>query len=472
VPAFLLLIFTIFVGYFLKREDFTALLVGYGGMFGVYFWVIWRCYMSNSNIENQVNWLKKNDFKVFIYFGIFLRFVLLFPLPNLSDDFYRFLWDGRLTMQGIHPFLHQPAYFLENPLNISGLTPDFIQKLNSQHYYTVYPPLCQGLFAFVAWIFPTDIFWGVFLMKFFLLLCEIGTIFFLYKIAEKYLKNVAQVALIYALNPLAIVEIVGNCHFEGAMLFFTVAGLWYFLEKRLILSAILFSFSIAFKLLPLLFLPILLAYLTFNPKETTLGTKRGITILGRKLYVSTLGLKASITFLGTLFLVLFILFIPLYNLEVIQNMGRSLDHYFQKFEFNASVYYVLRQIGFWYKGYNIGYILAPIMGIFTFLSVLALAFWKTAKTPEQLFERLFFASMIYLLLSSTVHPWYVLVPMLLSSLTQFRFAILWSGMAILSYSHYSNNAFLENYWLIFVEYLVLLCTIIFYEKKHESSRIL
>ncbi|MBK6994407.1 MAG: hypothetical protein IPH31_05610 [Lewinellaceae bacterium] len=30
--------------------------------------------------------------------------LLLFSIPNLSDDYVRFLWDGHLTVAGIHPF--------------------------------------------------------------------------------------------------------------------------------------------------------------------------------------------------------------------------------------------------------------------------------------------------------------------------------------------------------------------------------
>jgi alpha-1,6-mannosyltransferase len=431
-----LLILTIFIGFFLKREDFTLLLVTYGGLFAVYFWVM-RFFLNDKGL-----------FPKLILLGVFLRICLLFNIPNLSDDFYRFLWDGRLTMQGIHPFLHQPAYFLEHSLTAAGVTPDFVQKLNSIHYFTVYPPLCQALFSIVAWIFPTDEYWGVFLLKLFLLTCEIGTIYFLYKVALKHLKNAPNAALIYALNPLAIIEIVGNVHFEGAMLFFMVAGLWYFLENKLKTAALLLSFSITFKLLPLLFLPILVVYLFQNKTDFDGNT------LSKPLNIAKW--QRIIPFLSVLGISLFLQFIPFYNLEVIQNMGKSLDLYFQKFEFNASVYYLLRTVGFWYKGYNIGYLLAPFLGVLTFSSVLILSFWKTAKTPKKLIERLLFASVIYLLFSSTVHPWYVLVPMLLGSLTRFRFVMIWSGMAILSYSHYANGVFLEQYWWIVLEYLVVL----------------
>jgi alpha-1,6-mannosyltransferase len=439
----LFIFFTLWLGYRVQRADFQLLALVYGGFFCLFFLVI--CICRNYDLHHKVTWLNK-----LLLLSLFLRFLLLFYLPNLSDDFYRFLWDGRLTMQGIHPFLQQPAYYLAHPLTAAGVTPDFIQKLNSIHYYTVYPPLCQGMFALVAWIFPTDLFAGVFLMKYSLLLCEFGTIYFLYKICINHLKITPWPALIYALNPLAIVEIVGNIHFEGAMLFCLVAGLYFLLEKRFVIAALSIAFSIAFKLLPLLYLPILLSYLIIQ--NTDFEKKRRLLSMNT---IQNADYKPIVLFLSVLSFSLFLLFLPFYDSTVIENMGKSLDLYFQKFEFNASVYYLIREVGFWYKGYNIGYLLAPCLGVMTFVSVLFLSILRPAQTPEKLFEKLFFASVVYLLMSSTVHPWYVLVPMLLGTLTRFRFALIWSCMAILSYSHYKNDAFLENYWWIGLEYLVV-----------------
>lgn len=44
-----------------------------------------------------------------------------------------------------------------------------------------------------------------------------------------------------------------------------------------------------------------------------------------------------------------LLFAPL---PLWKNLLQSANLYYQKFEFNASIYYLLRQIGFWWYGYN------------------------------------------------------------------------------------------------------------------------
>jgi len=39
--------------------------------------------------------------------------------------------------------------------------------------------------------------------------------------------------------------------------------------------------------------------------------------------------------------------------------------------------------------------------------------------------------------------------------TRYFFAVVWSWAVVLSYSHYHQGAYLENYGLIFLEYLIL-----------------
>ena len=154
---------TVFLGYFAKRSDFVPFITAYGAFFGLYLWLI---FFRKNKSEAETRW--------YVGFGIALRVLLIFSIPNLSDDFYRFLWDGHLTVAGIHPFAHPPDYFIENQIFPKGITPELFGKLNSPEYFTVYPPVCQAVFALAAWLGKERI--GVLVIKVFLLACEIGTI--------------------------------------------------------------------------------------------------------------------------------------------------------------------------------------------------------------------------------------------------------------------------------------------------------
>ncbi len=419
----LLLALTVYLGFWVERSQTLLLLSAYGLFFAGYTWVLLRS--------------SRDDRNFYVGIGIALRVVLLFSIPNLSDDFYRFLWDGRLAAQGIHPFAHPPAFFMENATALRGITPELFQKLNSPEYHTVYPPVCQAVFWLAAKLFPESIAGGVFILKLFLFVCELGTLAVLAKFGEKsalpekspFPHNLVVVA--YALNPLILLEITGNCHFEGAMLFFLLAGIFALARRQITLAALFWALATASKLLPLLFLPIVWTHL---------------------------GWRAGLRFVTLFAVFCAALFWPLLDLEVLTNMAGSLNLYFQQFAFNASAYYVLCEVVqvFAPPTLDVGRTLGPILGIVVFVGVLVLAFWKRKQTTQVFHQNLLLASTLYLALATTVHPWYIALPFGLGLLTSWRFSLVWTGAAFLSYSHYSGGDFQENYGLIVLEYGLVL----------------
>jgi len=446
---------TVFLGYFAKRTDFVPFITAYGTAFGLYVWLI---FFQKNKSQAEIRW--------YVGLGIALRVLLLFSLPNFSDDFYRFLWDGHLTVAGVHPFAHPPAYFIENQIFPEGATLELFGKLNSPEYFTVYPPVCQAVFALAAWLNPTSVWGGVAVMKLFLLACEIGTIRLL---GSGLTFGKLSPAVLYALNPLIILEITGNCHFEGTMIFFLLLGFRDLKQNKVKRAAVWWALATASKLLPLMFLPIVWRWL---------GWRKGLVF--------------NAVFAG----VSLVLFAPL--LSVLPNILLSLDLYFRQFQFNASVYYLLGGIGFWIKGYDIGESLGPLLGVLTVVGVLVIAWFNPTPDPSPtgrgdveytafrsslystsplpvgegsgvgLNHAILFALLLQLSLSATVHPWYITVPFAMGLLTRWRFPIVWSGLVALSYSHYTGGLFQENYWLIALEYSVLW---LFIFREYSQSRI-
>ena len=214
---------TIGLGYFVQQSDFSLIFPLYVLFFACYFFVFSKSASQGDGIENQ------KTITFFIFGGILLRLLLLVSFPGLSDDVYRFIWDGRLIVNGYNPFLHLPTHYIENNIAIAGITPELFDELNSQEYFTIYPPVPQMIFSAAAWISPESWIGSIIVIRSFLIACEIGSIFFIKKLLDRF-QLPAENVLLYALNPLIIIELCGNLHLEATMIFFLLMGI-YFISK-------------------------------------------------------------------------------------------------------------------------------------------------------------------------------------------------------------------------------------------------
>ncbi len=441
--SMLLLVFD--SGYFIERKDFIHLISVYAFAFATYFFILKTAY-TNEDINY---WIK---------ISLILRGGLLFSFPHFSEDVYRFIWDGRLIHLGINPFNFKPSYFIDNHLFPDTLTPELFSKLNSKEYFTVYPSVCQGIFAFSVALFPKSIFGSIVVIKAFIFAAEIGTIFLMKKMLSP-----SKKILVYALNPLIIIELCGNVHFEALMIFFLLLSI-FLLSKilnhsrnvetaflispnnqtfLLLRSSMALALSIATKMLPLMLLPF---------------------------FIKRLGMKRSFIYFLMMGSATLILFLPLFNAIFINNIKSSLTLYFQKFEFNASLYYLIREVGIYIRGYNPISEIAPIMTSLVLLSILLLMivdFFKKNINPKNaptdlwanegnIFQLFLFALSIYFLCATTVHPWYAALPLAVSVFTRFTYIMVWTSLLPLTYIHYSYPKPTENYAVIFLEYVIVL----------------
>lgn len=406
-----------YVGYRCQQQEFVPLLGAYGFCFGVYALVL-----KTATTPFQLKW--------YLVLGIALRVLLLFSSPNLSDDVYRYLWDGQLCLNGLNPFVYTPTDYLQDPPLPSGLSEELYQKLNSPDYHSVYPPLAQALFMLGIALSPGDWTGSILVMKLVLLLAELGTLLLLSRLLEAY--QLPRVNLLfYALNPLILLELMGNVHLEALMIFFTLLALYCMQKGKATLASLAWSGAIAAKLLPLMFIPLLLRRWGWP--------------------------QASKRYLAWIAGALFVLFLPLLNWKFLKGLVLSLDLYFQHFEFNASVYYLLRWVFWVLTGYNPIWVLGPILGLITLYGIVKLAKMEQDLSWQKLPSLMLLVFSLYLFNATIIHPWYLALPIALAGLTPFRFPILWSGLAILSYSHYQGGNYQENYLLITLEYCVLAC---------------
>jgi hypothetical protein len=410
----------------LERSDFTKLISLYGALFIIAYLFIEKF---------------KLNFWFLASLGIVFQLILIPVIPNLSQDFYRFLWDGRLLLQGVSPYLFTPSSSTALGVTIeqSQQLIEGMGTLNASHFSN-YPPINQLFFAVAALFAGKSIMGSVIVLRVLIILADVGILYFGKKLLERLnlpIKNIFW----YFLNPFIIIELTGNLHFEGVMLFFFVWALYLLFKGKWFWAAVLIGISVSVKLLPLLFLPLFLKYFTNNKTQKVLEIF-GVSIKRLAGFYSVIGFTVVLTFL------------PFLSSEFIQNFSSTIGLWFQNFEFNASVYYIIRWIGFQVVGWNIIETTGKILPVLVLLFVLAIAFFRKNKTPQELMTGMLFAVSIYFLLSTTVHPWYIATPLLLSVFTKYKFPIVWSFMVMLSYSAYGENGFDEKLWLVALEYLV------------------
>lgn len=232
---------------------------------------------------------------------------------------------------------------------------------------------------------------------------------------------------IFSLNPLVIIELTGNLHFEGIALCFFIMALYYLKKQKHYLSGMLGALSIGVKLVPVIWFPLILFMQKF---------------------------KKAFLFYIFCGIVLLMLFLPFMRPYFFPHFFRSLKLYTTCFEFNAGLFYILRTIGWHYKGYDMIHTIGPLLDMLAFASmILIYVLFALRNKKEQFFNFCLLLVCTYYFYATTVHPWYVIYPLVLCCFTRFRFPVLWSLLVILSYYAYSHTPVKESNVLIAVEYL-------------------
>ncbi|MGV6829195.1 MAG: glycosyltransferase 87 family protein [Flavobacteriales bacterium] len=433
--VFLSILFYIDVAFNLQRANFSHLITVIGILFALTYYLIEKTNLS---------------FWVLAGIGLLFRFLFLPSIPNLSQDFYRFIWDGRILLKGINPYLFTPESIIDTNSASSGLGSMMTQHININQskelyqgmgqlngsHFSNYPPINQLCFAMAALFSSKSIIGAALIFRLQIMLADLGILYFGRKLLKNLNQNPTKIFW-YFLNPFIIIELTGNLHFEAVMLFFMIWSLYLLQQRKWLWAALLFGISISVKLIPLLFLPLFLFWF-WNSENR----KKGIA--------SLLGFYTIViaTVLATFF--------PFYSLAFVTNFSKTIALWFQKFEFNASIYYIIRWIGFKIIGWNLIATVGKILPLISLLIILLLTFRRKNKIFQQLIISLLFSISFYYFFSTTVHPWYIATPLLLSLFTKYKFAVVWSFVVMLSYSAYQSNGFSENYMLITLEYLVVI----------------
>jgi hypothetical protein len=178
--------------------------------------------------------------------ALLFRATMLFGAPVLSSDIHRYLWDGRVMLSGGNPYLDPPSSPRLETLRDEGYT-----RIDHASVRTIYPPGAQILFAAGAALGP-----GVFGLKTLLVLADLLGIAVLRRILVRRGMPPLRI-LIYAWNPLVVVEAAWSGHLEPAGILCMLFGAAAIIQKHPMRSTVALTLAGLVKILPFaLFLPL------------------------------------------------------------------------------------------------------------------------------------------------------------------------------------------------------------------------
>ena len=160
--------------------------------------------------------------------GALLRATLLLRAPDLSDDAYRYLWDGRMGAEGISPYAFAPS----DP-SVRRTAPDLNRRLAHRDIRSVYPPVAQAAFRVVgsrghllAW-------------KAFAAAADLSVVALLAGAGP----TAGFAAALYAFHPLPVTEAAGEGHVDSLGVALLLACLAHLARRRRAVAGVAFAMS-------------------------------------------------------------------------------------------------------------------------------------------------------------------------------------------------------------------------------------
>lgn len=250
----------------LQRPIVLFLLV-YAGIFVIYVFALRdlsQAKQAEPRSLRSVVW-------VVIGFGVLFRCVLFFSNPIQEDDFYRYLWDGKVVASGLNPYRFAPLLIQEQLAKqaAGAAYKPYVQlaeedtyialilsRVNHPNIPTIYPPFTQAIFGLTAWIAPGSL--AVLRLVFFAF--DLSICGLLLVLLGRLSLNPLLVG-VYAWSPLVIKETMNSAHYDVVPTFCLVLALVLMVQGRGVLAHISLAAAVLGKLYPLLLMPVFLARL-------------------------------------------------------------------------------------------------------------------------------------------------------------------------------------------------------------------
>ncbi len=339
--------------------------------------------------------------------ALLLRLAFLPLLPGLTDDLFRYIWDGMVQWEGINPYEFVPS----DPVLAEYREGALYEKLNSKDYYSIYPPLTQLLFAVAGGVYQGSWMPAYFVLKALLVTVELAGVALLAHLTT------ARNVLLYAWNPLVLIETAGQGHTEALLVPLLFLAVWAVQRHKAEVASLAVAGAGLVKIYPFVLGPYLLR---------------------------RFGWRA--VWPGALLTVL--LCLPYAAPYTLPHIKASADLFAGLFEFNAGPYYLLKHLLWVGTGSDWSKTIGPVFRML-FVAALPVFYildawrdWSFRKASLLLLGTLF-------VLSTTVHPWYLLPVIALGVLgAQPSWHWLWLGLcSIGTYMFYVEGPYWMWIWL-------------------------
>lgn len=336
---------------------------------------LWYAFVGSAILAGPllVYFWKRDFLSIGAILGIAFLFRLFFlpMLPGLSDDMFRYIWDGLLSMSGINPFHYIPS---DEALAAFQSEP-FYELLNSHGTYSSYPPVSQGIFWVGGYLYEGDWTISYYAIKGIVATLEFSGILVLSRLISR------RSLILLAWHPVVVIAAAGQGHTDAALVLFLGAGIVYALRNRGVATATLLTLAGWIKLFPFFLLPIV--WRRFGWKSIVVSVVIGVGLA-----------------------------IPFAASYVPANISASLDLYVRLFEFNAGPYYAVKKLFTLITGDDWSKQLGPAFRNLFFV-ILAVLYWLDWKKEWPIEKTALLIVGALLLTATTIHPWYYVAVLVL-----------------------------------------------------------
>lgn len=181
-----------------------------------------------------------------ILFISLLARVFMMGVP-VSDDVFRYLWEGKIITAGESPYQY-PAEHAHYETHRDY----YWEGMNHKDKLTAYPPLAELMFAGVS-----NVFYSPWAFKILFIFADLCVVWVLLSFLKRRGADVRQV-LVYALNPLTLFAIAGEAHFDVLMILSIMLSVLCAERKAFVWAWLWLGIAIQIKIIAVILIPLYL----------------------------------------------------------------------------------------------------------------------------------------------------------------------------------------------------------------------